>query len=102
VKACLREDGRVLFFDSLWYEVPKALPGRRRTTTEDFLTTRRLGDGSEFKIVKLFYEPDALEARLRELGWSVAVARTERFFLHGAGSPNGAGFLPGGGRPTPG
>ena len=47
--------------------------------------TRRLNDGREYPIIKLFYEPAALEARFTTNGMRVKVAETERFFLYGCG-----------------
>ncbi len=47
--------------------------------------TRTLLDGRVFEIVKIFYEPSVLEERLRSLGWSIEVRKTENYFLHGAG-----------------
>jgi len=44
---------------------------------------RKLDDGRSFRIVKVFWEPDTLAARLRGLGWSSALARTPRYFVHG-------------------
>jgi demethylmenaquinone methyltransferase/2-methoxy-6-polyprenyl-1,4-benzoquinol methylase len=46
---------------------------------------RRLDDGSEFPIVKRYYEPRALERRLAELGWRIEVRVTGEFFIYGAG-----------------
>jgi demethylmenaquinone methyltransferase/2-methoxy-6-polyprenyl-1,4-benzoquinol methylase len=54
------------------------LPGR-----DAGIVTRRLNDGREFRIVKLFWEPQALAARLGELGWSAAIAQTPSYFIHG-------------------
>ena len=44
---------------------------------------RRLDDGRSFSIVKVFWEPAALGARLAPLGWRGDFARTPRYFLHG-------------------
>jgi len=55
------------------------LPGR-----PDGVVTRRLNDGREFRIVKVFYEPDALTARLKQIGWSAALKRTANYFIHGS------------------
>jgi hypothetical protein len=49
--------------------------------------TRRLDDGSEFRIVKRHYEPAQLGRRLAELGWRFDVRRTPEFFIYGSGSP---------------
>ena len=49
--------------------------------------TRKLNDGREFRIVKLFWEPRALAARLGALGWSAAIAQTPSYFIHGSVQP---------------
>ena len=51
------------------------------------VVTRRLNDGREFRIVKLFWEPRALAARLGALGWSAAIAQTPSYFIHGSVQP---------------
>jgi SAM-dependent methyltransferase len=53
-------------------------------TPADDLSTRRLDDGREFTIPKIFYEPPDLEAALTAAGFSDAkVDTTSRFFLLG-------------------
>jgi len=47
------------------------------------IVARKLNDGREFRIVKLFYEPAALTARLGELGWSAVMQRTANYFIYG-------------------
>jgi hypothetical protein len=54
------------------------LEGPEATTVK-----RRLNDGREFRIVKVFYRPDELAARLADLGWQVEVQATPSYFLHG-------------------
>jgi len=44
---------------------------------------RKLDDGRAFHVVKVFWEPDALCARLAPLGWRCSFARTPRYFVHG-------------------
>jgi demethylmenaquinone methyltransferase/2-methoxy-6-polyprenyl-1,4-benzoquinol methylase len=51
------------------------------------IVTRRLNDGREFRIVKLFWKPEALAARLGALGWSATVAKTASYFIHGSAHP---------------
>jgi hypothetical protein len=51
---------------------------------DDEIALRRLADGREFRIPKVFYEPDELEAALRTAGFvDVEVSSTGRFFLMG-------------------
>ena len=58
------------------------LPGR-----EAGVVTRKLNDGREFRIVKIFWEPRSLAARLETLGWSAALAQTPNYFIHGEARP---------------
>jgi SAM-dependent methyltransferase len=82
VRACLRtggqvafvdEDDRVAHFDDV--RLDGGVPVARR----------RLGDGQEFDIVKVFWKPNELETKLRNLGWDMSV-RCVGDYLYGAGS----------------
>ncbi len=44
---------------------------------------RKLNDGREFSIVKIFYEPAALAAKLAPLGWRAELRQTRRYFIYG-------------------
>jgi len=50
----------------------------------DGVVTRKLNDGREFRIVKIFYEPEPLTGRLKKLGWSAKLERTANYFIHGS------------------
>ena len=96
VARALAPGGRVFFADSRNHPAareggydawaPAAPPARSR---------RRLRDGREFEIVKIFHRPDDLQAQLRTLGWRAVVRGTQTFFLHGLAArddaPRGAG-----------
>jgi SAM-dependent methyltransferase len=90
VGSCLSATGRVFFIDSLYAEASTArdqrLEGPAASTSD-----RRLNDGRVFRIVKVYYRPDDLSARLAELGWQVAVQTTSHYFLYGSGSVEAAG-----------
>jgi demethylmenaquinone methyltransferase/2-methoxy-6-polyprenyl-1,4-benzoquinol methylase len=75
----LKPDGRFAAIDSL----PDAASGAAdHPEPADDLATRRLADGREFTIVKVYYAPDELIAALRGAGFeAVEVATTGRFFL---------------------
>lgn len=81
VRRCLSDDGRVFFIDNLRPAVTKARDGR---------SVRTLNDGREFTIVKVYYEPSDLEAKIRALGWDVTVSATATHFLYGTCSPSRA------------
>jgi SAM-dependent methyltransferase len=82
VAGALRPGGRVLFIDSARTERSTAADHQLPGSGEDTMT-RRLDDGREFQIVKRFYEPVELEARLAELGWRASVSETPEFFIYG-------------------
>ena len=90
-------------FDAFWSMVKEALqPGRdayvidsaldptsgaRDHATPDRaagIATRKLNDGRQFQIVKLFHEPASLNRRLAALGFDATIARTPRYFIHGS------------------
>jgi len=54
---------------------------------ESGVVTRKLNDGREFHIVKMFYRPDQLTAKLSAIGWQADIAQTERYFIHGHAAP---------------
>jgi len=70
VARLLRPGGRAVFLDEL--------PSRavHETELDGAVATRVLSDGSRHQIVKIFYEPDDLVARLAELGWQATVTPT--------------------------
>jgi 2-polyprenyl-3-methyl-5-hydroxy-6-metoxy-1,4-benzoquinol methylase len=51
------------------------------------VVTRKLNDGREFRIVKIFWEPNRLSAKLGELGWTPTLTQTPRYFIHGEARP---------------
>lgn len=83
VGEALRPDGRAFLIDSLRETTSGA---RDHQQPGAGLQQRRLNDGRTFRIVKLFYEPDSLAARLRRLGWRAQMQRTEHYFIHGSAS----------------
>jgi SAM-dependent methyltransferase len=85
VGSCLRPGGRAFLIDN-----------RRdptRTTQDpyvideaDDVQRRRLSDGSEHRVVKVFYEPAQLAGQLRRLGWVANLAGTSRL-IYGSATP---------------
>jgi 2-polyprenyl-3-methyl-5-hydroxy-6-metoxy-1,4-benzoquinol methylase len=67
----LAGNGRVLFIDEHIDERGKEayVAGR------DEVVERRLRDGSTFRVIKNFVDPQELELRLRRLGWDCAIRR---------------------------
>ncbi len=84
VGTALRPGGRVLFIDSARNERSKAVDHVMPDAGE-VTESRRLDDGREFRIVKRYYEPAALDSALAPLGFDVRVSTSGEFFLYGAG-----------------
>jgi len=84
VEALLEPRGRVFFVDGLYNEASTAvdhvLEGPEATTV-----LRRLNDGREFRIVKVFHRPEELERRLALMGWDINVETAGSFVLFGHG-----------------
>ena len=82
VAAALAPRGAVYLIDSAFDPTSTAkdhvLPGRERG-----IVTRKLNDGREFRIVKVFYEPAALASKLDALGWNASIAQTPHYFIYG-------------------
>jgi demethylmenaquinone methyltransferase/2-methoxy-6-polyprenyl-1,4-benzoquinol methylase len=82
VRTALKPTGRAFFVDSLLE--PTSTARDHAPLGESGVVRRRLNDGREFEIVKVFYEPAALEHRLSEQGWRGWVRSTGKFFLYGS------------------
>src|SRR5262245_15471513 len=68
LRRALRPGGRFFLIDSLHEPTSTAADHRLPERTAVTLT-RRLNDGREYEIIKVFYEPDSLRERLAGLGW---------------------------------
>jgi SAM-dependent methyltransferase len=81
VRRWLRPAGTFAFIDSRFD--PSSSAADHPAPAED-ASVRRLDDGREFTIVKVYYEPAELEAALDHAGFEAAsVTSTGRFFLNG-------------------
>ena len=86
VRAALAPGGSAYVIDSGW-DMTSTAKNHVRPDREAGIAARKLNDGSEYRIVKIFYEPDALAARLRTLGFASRVLHTPRYFIHGPVGP---------------
>jgi demethylmenaquinone methyltransferase/2-methoxy-6-polyprenyl-1,4-benzoquinol methylase len=86
VRSCLKPEGRAYLVDSLHSDTSIArnhqLDGPQATTS-----VRKLNDGREFRIVKVFYRPEQLARRLQPMGWQPHFAATANYFLYGWAVP---------------
>lgn len=88
VHRALAPGGRVYLIDSARSERASARDHDLQEPQEEVML-RRLADGREFQIVKHWFELQALQRRLAELGWRAAVKSTDEFFLYGCATPEG-------------
>jgi len=86
VRSALRPDGQAFFIDNLFGQEQTA--ANHKDIDRGGVVERKLNDGRTFSIVKIFYEPAALEKRLGGLGWTGYVRSTGRFFIHGCVRPS--------------
>lgn len=85
VRASLAPGGRVFFLDSRYEPTSTAINHQLPERTATVLR-RKLNDGREFQIYKIFYEPADLISRLKKLGWHFTVEQTKNYFIYGFGN----------------
>ena len=85
VRRARKPRGCAFFVDSLFEQSSTARD--HAPIDRSGIARRKLNDGREFRIVKLFYEPSVLELRLSESGWRGWVKSTGKFFVYGAVTP---------------
>ncbi len=86
VKRALAPDGRVYLVDSARSQRASARDHVLQDPAEEVML-RRLADGREYKIVKHWFEADALQGQLAELGWDAQIHATPEFFIFGQAAP---------------
>jgi len=77
------EHGRVLLVD----EHPDVRGKEDYAAGSDEIIRRRLADGSEHRLVKVFVHPGRLRARLRQLGWQTHICRDGHDWVIGEARP---------------
>lgn len=86
VRSCLAPGGRVFLID----DRDDPTLGRTKVRSVDpcgpDLHLRRLSDGSQYRVVKVMYEPDELGALVGAEGWDAAIDAT-RWFIFGSARP---------------
>jgi len=85
VGAALAPGGAAYLIDSA-FDPTSTAKDHVLTGRDAGIVTRKLNDGREFRIVKLFYRPEELAAKLSTLGWRAEIRQTEHYFIHGNAS----------------
>lgn len=84
VAAALKPEGKVFFVDGQ-RESSSTAADHRLPEADAQTMTRRLNDGREYRIVKNFFVPTALQERCARAGLDVAVHETATYFMYGMG-----------------
>lgn len=74
----------IFLIDSLLEETSTASDQSVRTSEQAY-QTRRLNDGREFQIVKVYYRPEGLAPLLKDAGFKPDVQATSRYFIYAHG-----------------
>ena len=85
VGSCLRPEGQAFLIDNR-RDPTRTAQDPYVIHEADDIQRRRLSDGSEHRVVKVFYEPDEVAERLQRLGWVADLAGTSRF-IYGSAVP---------------
>ena len=85
VAAALAPGGAAYMIDSA-FDTTSTAKDHALPRPDTGVVTRKLNDGREFRIVKLFYRPEELAAKLSTLGWRAEIRQTEHYFIHGQAS----------------
>lgn len=80
VAAMLKPGGRLFMIDSRRAE--EAAAADHHLPDEGTTLQRKLNDGSVYRIVKVFYTPEGLQAALNEAGLTAEIHQTEQFFIY--------------------
>jgi demethylmenaquinone methyltransferase/2-methoxy-6-polyprenyl-1,4-benzoquinol methylase len=87
VRSCLTPSGRVFLIDNR--DDPLAAPHLTDPYVVEYssdLHVRRLSDGSEWRVVKVMYQPAELQALIKGEGWDATIDAT-RWFIFGHARP---------------
>ncbi len=84
VSAAVKPGGRVFMINSRQEPTSTATDSPLRDD-EHIIRTRKLNDGREFKVVKVFYEPADLHHHLSQAGFAVDVQTTDHYFIYAIG-----------------
>lgn len=87
LRGWLAEDGRVFFVDSR-REPTSTASNHQLPQQESIVSSRKLNDGREFSVYKIFYDSTELADRLHGIGWNAQLQMTPSYFIYGTAAPD--------------
>lgn len=73
--------GQIFLIDSC-FEPTSTATNHIIEDDDNFYKTRKLNNGQEFQIVKIFYQPDELQNKLNQAGFQAEVKITDNYFIY--------------------
>ena len=83
VYQALKPGGRIFFIDS--QKLEQSVASQQDAKRRDDLQKRKVSDGREYEIVKIYYDPAQLTSTLSDHGFDIAVRATPTFFIFADG-----------------
>ena len=84
VAVALKSGGKAFFVDSLF---TREIPRKHEPPNRSGIQLRKLGNGRQFRVVKIYHKPEDLQHILELLGWSGYVRSTGQIFYYGCMAP---------------
>lgn len=82
VAGALKSDGLYYFIDSRLARTSRA-KDHEAPEVDTGISNRKLNDGREFQIIKIFHDPEKLTAQMLNAGLKADIKTTENYFLYG-------------------
>lgn len=86
VRAALGPGANAFVIDSLYHA--ESVAHDHEAPARDGIVERKLNDGRDYQIVKIFHDPDSLAERLAALHWKTKLLTSGKFFLYGLARPD--------------
>jgi hypothetical protein len=84
IDSLLKPTGKVFFVDSR-YDITSTAKDHCLEGSDATSVNRKLNNGREFRIVKIFHEAKNLIKLLKELNWKFDIYETQNYFIYGSG-----------------
>lgn len=81
----VRPSGKIFTIDSR-YEPTSTAKNHTLKDDKDIYVSRKLNNGQEYQIVKLFYQPEQLHDKLTQAGFKPDIKVTDNYFIYATGT----------------